>query len=1132
MKKKKRISTWIIIAIIVLVAAGLIWISNPLVKLATRDKKLIASLIVAGMCLFILLCDDLFVRLWQWLISLSYVQRLRELAGKNTGPVIPKSRGEAQSLTPVKNIRLSLSHIYGRFWRRKVRILLITGRAEDVEQLAPGLTTQLWLEDTGTLLLWGGDASAQPDLAWLSALHRLRRRPVDALVWVTRAFDRFDRLDGKVPESSLTPDAMDTIANRLSARYAELGWQLPLYIWSLHAGSDQQGRIVQSVGCLLPVAATPADLDQQLAVLAEKLTAPGTRQVCGSPQHSFLLDLQSMLTSEKASPAHALSALLNPYRPLPLAGVMFSPPAAGAARRVRHHWGKDRRWDGLLESLSSLPSGLRAQRLGFSWPRAGAILLSAAMLLCAAGMVASFVANRGLISQGDALARQAADSRQPEQARLQGLLELQQLMQQLQHRQQQGAPWYTRFGLSQNDALLARLWPQYRDRALPLLRDAAAHYLHQQLSALVALSPASPKREAMIKPAYQQLKLYLMLTRPQKMDAAWFTPSLLKAWPVRAGVKDGYWQGSGALLLRFYAANLPQHPDWTLPADDTLVDNVRAILVRQMGVRNGESSLYQKMLGQVAHQYADLRLSDMVAETEAGRLFSTDAVVPGMFTRQAWEGAVQSAIEKVASERREELDWVLSDSRKAVTADMAPEALQQRLTARYFADFSGSWLNFLNSLQWNSATTLSDAVDQLSLMADVRQSPLVALMNTLSVQGRTGQTGDKLSDSLVKSAQNLFSKSSQPAIDQSQGAHGPLDATFGPLLALIDGTAGGQGNASLSLQTFLTRVTQVRLKLQQVINAPDPQAMTRTLAQTVFQGKAIDLTETRDYGSLVAATLGQEWSGFGGTLFVRPMEQAWQQVLTPAAESLNAQWQSAIVDDWNAAFGGRYPLKSSSSEISLPLLGQYLNADSGRIARFLQTRLSGVLHKEGSHWVADSINAQGLTFSPAFIRAVDMLSQLSDVVFTNGPAGMHFELRPGTAQGVMQTSLHIDNQKLVYVNQMPAWKRFSWPADTEAPGAALSWVSTQAGTRLLADIPGTWGWIRLLDIARVSPYAGLNSSWQVSWPTPDGRRLNYVLRTEAGEGPLALLRLRNFVLPDAIFLTSEAASPRADTNIH
>jgi hypothetical protein len=29
-------------------------------------------------------------------------------------------------------------------------------------------------------------------------------------------------------------------------------------------------------------------------------------------------------------------------------------------------------------------------------------------------------------------------------------------------------------------------------------------------------------------------------------------------------------------------------------------------------------------------------------------------------------------------------------------------------------------------------------------MADVRQSPLVALMNTLNVQGRTGQTGEAI----------------------------------------------------------------------------------------------------------------------------------------------------------------------------------------------------------------------------------------------------------------------------------------------------------------------------------------------------------------------------------------------------
>ncbi|MCD6626352.1 hypothetical protein, partial [Klebsiella michiganensis] len=70
-------------------------------------------------------------------------------------------------------------------------------------------------------------------------------------------------------------------------------------------------------------------------------------------------------------------------------------------------------------------------------------------------------------------------------------------------------------------------------------------------------------------------------------------------------------------------------------------------------------------------------------------------------------------------------------------------------------------------------------------------------------------------------------------------------------------------DSSLSLQTYLTRLTRVRLRLQQVANAADPQAMMQQLAQTVFQGKSVDLTDTQEYGSLVAASLGEEWSGFG-----------------------------------------------------------------------------------------------------------------------------------------------------------------------------------------------------------------------------------------------------------------------------
>lgn len=1040
---------------------------------------------------------------------------------------LPSGESRLAKIAPrnvtVTAIREAMRNLYGRRWGSKVRILLIAGTASEVEQLTPGLVSQLWQEDRGTLLLWGGDLSTPVDSTWLTALRKLRRRPVDGLVWVTSALDQ---LCAPGPEPSLpvpSESTMDSLSHAISERMNVLGWQLPLYVWSLHPRAGQpEGRIVQAAGCLLPAGCRSEELTAQLAALTPDLIAQGLQQTCGEVKHNFLLRLADQLIREPESVTAPLSVMLNPYRPLPLAGVVFSQPSAGAERTVQHHWGMDKRWDVLPESVRMLPAALRPRRPGIPWPKVMASVAALTMVGWAAWMGIAYITNRSQIAGANAQAVMASRQNQPLAAQLHALAELQKTLARLQYRSEHGVPWYEQAGLSQNDALLAALWPRYLDSARPLLRDAAADHLQKQINAFNALPPGSPLREQRAKTTYDQLKLYLMLARPEHMDAAWFSTALLDSWPKRDGMKSSVWQGVAPSLLSFYGAQLATHPGWTLQADESMVSQARSLLIRLMGMRNSESTLYQKMLTQVAHLYVDMRLEDMTGDTDAARLFSTNEVVPGMFTRQAWEQAVQPAIDDVVKTRRDELDWVLTDSKHKVQEELSPEALKKRLTARYFADFGGAWLSFLNSLRWNQAATLSDSIDQLILMADVRQSPLVALMNTLNIQGRTGQTGEAISDSLVKSAKNLLGSDNEDAIDQSAGVHGPLDATFGPVLALMD--KNHPDEQEQSLQSYLTRVTQVRLRLQQVTNAADPQAMTQTLAQTVFQGKAVDLTETRDYGSLIAAGLGQEWSGFGRTVFVNPMEQAWQQVLTPAADSLNAQWQQAVVAEWNSAFGGRYPFNNSSSDVSLPLLAKYLNADSGRIAQFLQTQLKGVLHKEGNRWVPDSINSQGLAFNPAFLNAINTLSHISDVAFTEGNAGMNFELRPGTADGVMQTDIIIDNQKLNYVNQLPAWKRFTWPADTEAPGADLSWISTQAGTRQYADIPGSWGWIRLLDKAAVSAYPGIGSSYSLSWKAQDGRTLNYTLRTEAGEGPLALLKLRNFRLPETIFSSTGVAT--------
>lgn len=77
------------------------------------------------------------------------------------------------------------------------------------------------------------------------------------------------------------------------------------------------------------------------------------------------------------------------------------------------------------------------------------------------------------------------------------------------------------------------------------------------------------------------------------------------------------------------------------------------------------------------------------------------------------------------------------------------------------------------------------------------------------------------------------------------------------------------------------------------------------------------------------------------------------------------------------------------------MLAEFVRKDSGRIERFLTTELNGVLHKEGSHWVPDKVNSHGLVFNPAFLRAINQLSQLSDILSPTAARGSALSYRPG-----------------------------------------------------------------------------------------------------------------------------------------
>lgn len=1129
--KNTTFQLWLILLFLFVVGTTVFWLLefSP-ERLGVTDGSVqqgywlfTCALLTGGLVLFIIL----FFIVTRLFGEKNYKAIKAASTGKEVMAQVEKKKDNTYQ-TEFLTIRTSLRRRYHLFWHRKIRLLLVTGDETAIEQLVPGLQRNLWLEGDRTVLIYGGNLSSEMNAEKFAALRKLRRgRPLDGIIRVIST------------EQELTPLVSDNDLRGLEKISETLSYSAPVYLWQL-CGSEwlQTASKAQSVGIMLPPGASPENVLTQLNTLQPQLREQGMSRIAEQHQSDFLLRLarQLELGENQRWMARLRPWLYRSQQRVPLRGLMFSlvskpvpsdeETAKDATReKVKFPHQHALTFPAILQGVIADCHRVSGRRVGKPREMILAWFLLTVAGLWAAGLLLSFTVNYNQISSMATKARHLVEHPVVSDDQLTALHGLRNDAGRLQYHIQNGTPWYQRFGLDHTQPLLGAMLPWYGVANNRLIRDPASVALKQKLTALVSSPPNSEQRTQLAKPGYDQLKAWLMMAHPNQVDGVFFAQTMKTVQPLQTGISTGLWQSLSPDLWVFYLSVLPEQPQWAIKPEPSLVSQSRQVLLQQVGHRNAESTLYAGMLKSVRRNYADVSLDDMTSGTDARRLFTTDEVVPGMFTRQAWEGGIQQAIEKAANARRDEIDWVLSDGRKAVSAELSPEALQARLTQRYFADFAGSWLSFLNSLHLTPAHNVADVTDQLTLMSDGRQSPLIALMNTLAWQGQTGQQREGLSDSIIRSAKNFIGNKDTPTIDQyAVGSKGPLDDTFGPLLTLM-----GKNNTSdvtsadntLSLQTWLTRITRVRLRLQQVAGSSDPQKMMQTMAQTVFQGKSVDLTDTRQYGSLISASLGEEWSGFGNTLFVQPLTQAWETVLHPSAASLNERWKRTVVTNWQTAFDGRFPFVESKNDASLPMLAEFIRQDSGHIDRFLTTELSGVLHKEGNRWVPDHTHSQGLTFSPAFLRAINQLSRLSDILFTDGGQGISFELQARPALQVVETQLTIDGQKLHYFNQMTDWQSFRWPGDTYQPGTMLTWTSGNAGARLFGDYSGTWGFIRWLEQGR---YQQLDrSQWMMNFIAPDGRTLQWVLRPQLGKGPLALLDLRGFTLPDQIFRVNDAA---------
>ena len=376
---------------------------------------------------------------------------------QNPSPVTPdgeNNHNEERSSDQYNFSALSrhLRRRYSSFWRSKVRLLLITGDEAAIEQLVPDMQQQQWLEGNRTVLIYGGGLASEPDREKYIALRKLRRgRPLDGIIRV-------------LPQSlKLTPQISDNDLRGLEKISELLRYSAPVWLWQLcDSNWSQDTRPEQVVGASFPLRANEGDVIRQLERMLPALRTQGMSQVSENNRHDFLLRLGQHLQdggivrwTEQLGPWLAAS-----QQRVPLRGLMFSLPekeTAGTSANTaddeqyipgsQHHaLTLPATWQGIVDDCPRV----RGRRVGMAWEQTLAWTLMAIIGVWGAGTLLSFAVNRSQIVSVAQQAHALVEHPSVSDYQLTALHTLRNDASRLQHRIQDGAPWYQRFGLDHN----------------------------------------------------------------------------------------------------------------------------------------------------------------------------------------------------------------------------------------------------------------------------------------------------------------------------------------------------------------------------------------------------------------------------------------------------------------------------------------------------------------------------------------------------------------------------------------------------------------------------------------------------------------------------------------------------------
>ena len=589
--------------------------------------------------------------------------------------------------------------------------------------------------------------------------------------------------------------------------------------------------------------------------------------------------------------------------------------------------------------------------------------------------------------------------------------------------------------------------------------------------------------------AYNALKTYIMLGDRSHAETGHLNDQITRFW--RGWLESNRGQmpkeemiRSAESILSFYLAQIDD-PSWpTIESKLALVDQSRESLRKVVHGMPARERIYADIKARAATRYASMTVGRITGEQDKS-IVAGSYVIPGTFTREAWEGYIQTAFKDAANKQLQSTDWVLkTSSSDDLTLEGSPEQIQKSLTNQYKIEYAQAWQKFLQGIVISDLGDFSQAVIAMNRLGDPQNSPVNKIITTVYQQ--TSWDNPSLVNAGLKQAQSGFINWFKTTILQQAPSQlnmnvninggvsgipmGPVGQRFAGISKLI---VARDQNQSL-MGGYMAILSKLRGRFNQIHNQGDVGPGARQLMQQTLDGSGSELADGLKYvDEQMLQGMNDEQKQTLRPLLVRPLIQAFAAIIRPTEVELNKTWIAQVYNPFQLNLASKYPFASNAHiEASTPEIAQIFGAD-GALAKFFNTDMASLIVRRGDTLGARTWADLGIHLSPqvtsSFASWVAPVS--SGGIATGGsatagaPAQTLFQIQPLPAPGVLEYTIEIDGQQLRYRNTQASWSNFVWPNAQGTPGARIVAVTFDGRSVEVVNEPGRFGLERLLSTA-------------------------------------------------------------------